>query len=103
MVGTGKIQVLTAVTFRIQRVKIPSVTLKTGITLLCRPEPTLSSFWDWTGFYFHCRAVEFSRIFKTIFFNIRETGITWLFPGFFFFFVSFSRWSPHVYIGLRGR
>ena len=77
-VGTGKCRSTEEMSFvffntryrlslnRIQRLRIPTLTLRQGIALLCWPEATLSSFWDGTGFYIHCGAIEFSGTFQTI-------------------------------------
>ena len=71
----GEQRICTLYSFQIQLVKIPILTLGSGINLICRPEPTLRVgqnsthfffFWCRTCFYIHRRGKEISRIFKTI-------------------------------------
>ena len=50
---------LPVVSFQIQRVNIPKLTLRPGIARFCRPEDTLTSVSDGISFYIHRRAVDF--------------------------------------------
>ena len=86
------------VSFRIQWVKIPTPTLRPGITHFCQPEPTLPSFWDGTSFYIHCRC-------NNILLNLQDSFTTFEkqeVPGYFLFLCFLFLWVASCLLRVSG-